>query len=144
MSDMRDALSRAGVVEGTTARGDVHIVDSSQLRWTYTPSSPTHPVVILASPDLLQDSGFPLAIVVPCTSSPISADGTLEVPIPPAEIGSPKQTYAVSYLVQPLHKCYLGKWVGTVSDDTLATIEAGVIASLGIAGVVGEPGTAEE
>lgn len=123
---MRAALKKSGI--DPIAKGDVRIVKNTDVVWTHQPNSETHRVVVTGSSKLLQDPEFPLAWIIPCTTTPAYADGVLEVEIPAGEDGFTKAgVYAVTYLQQPIRKEYLGKRVGTVSSDTLLLLAAGVV-----------------
>jgi len=127
----RDALQGRGIPP--IARGDVRIVPNEGLTLTWpTTRSHEHRVVVVGNPALLQSNGIPVVTIVPCTSSPRLNDDVLEVAIPPYEVAFTRQAYAITYLTQPVHREALGELVGTVSDETLMLIDAGIIEALGV------------
>jgi mRNA-degrading endonuclease toxin of MazEF toxin-antitoxin module len=135
---MRKAMKEAGI--DPIAPGDVRIIVNTDVVWTEIPKDAdgTHRGIVVGSTALLQDPGFPVAWIVPCTTTPFYAGGEcavdgVEIAIPDGENGfTRKNVFAVAYLGQPIHKEDLGRRVGTVSAQTLLAVQGGIIQVLGL------------
>lgn len=125
MTSLRSAFALGG--KAPVSQGDVCWVASDHLRMTGgDPPAKTRPVIIVGEASLLQDPLFPFAWVVPCTTSPRSSAGPLEVPIPAGEAGLAPGTHAIAYLLQPFRKDQLPYPRGAVSQTSLESILAAV------------------